>query len=81
MGRTVTAGRILACTGCGDEVEVFELGAQPWIEPSRFRCALCGDPRQRDHDRQLELVASDGEPVIRPRETPAYDPAQARIPF
>lgn len=71
-------GRMLECGGCGEAVEVFELPG-PWIDPARFRCIPCLDDRHARREPQLELVPQ--ERVTRKAETPAYDPAQARIPY
>jgi len=71
---TNVPSRVLTCNGCGDDVEVF--GAVSGIDPDRYRCVVCLDPRHATAPPQLTLV-KDARVEHRER----YDPAQAEIPF
>jgi hypothetical protein len=69
------AGRSLRCVDCAEWVFVYEVPS-PFLDPARFRCVFCLDPR---HERaQLELVTGERSPRSEVRN---YDPAQARIPY
>jgi hypothetical protein len=67
-----TEGRELTCTRCLELVEVYELPG-PWIAEELFVCMRCRQGEQPAP--QLELLQGGR------RETPAYDPSQASIPF
>lgn len=70
--------RMLVCRSCGEEVEVFEEPVE-FIDPERFRCAICCDPRNVELlERQTSLLEL---PKPRRTQTVSYDPQQAAIPF
>lgn len=64
--------RVLRCNGCDEDVEVF--GAVSSIDPARYRCVACMDPR---HARPPLTLLDERRTETRE----AYDPSQAEIPF
>lgn len=67
--------RVLTCVDCETEVEVFELPVR-FIDPRRFRCIPCLDPRHAEPQLELQIL-----PAAARSERRAYDPRQAAIPF
>lgn len=69
----LAVSRTLACTRCGEDVDVVELPVRH-LDPARFVCGAC--LLEPERARQLSLVQADTRGEVR-----SYDPSQSEIAF